>query len=632
MPKTERQYGLWDSPITPSSLSQEVRLESPRWDSDGQTLLWLEGRSGRGVLVAQSLAQEHSPRDLTSDKNVRAEVGYGGGDFTVRGGHAYFWQHKTARLHRQPIQTGPARPITSATGKASSPAASPDGRHVIYVHTDEDDIDRLAIVDTDGSHWPQILAGGNDFYMQPRFSHDGRRVAWIAWDHPNMPWDGTRLFVADVVDVKGLLPKLDNVQAVAGGDDAAIFQPEFTPDGRLLFVSDETGWGRLCLLDLASGERRWLTGEGCECATPAWLQDMRTYDVSHDGKYAVVAVNKDAHHQLSRVDLASGEMQPIEALAQYTMVSQIVCSPTDDRVAFVGSSATVPGRIVLGDLADGSSRVLARSSGETISQETLARCESISWESAGGDICHGLYYAPRSEQFKSSGRPPLVVLVHGGPTSQVMAGYSPATQFLATRGYAVLVVNYRGGTGYGREYMLKLRGNWGICDVEDSISGAKYLSDQGKINPDQTVIMGGSAGGFTVLQTMTEHPQAFAAGVCLFGVANQFHLASETHKFESRYLDTILGPLPEAAEIYRKRSPVLFADKICHPLAVFQGAEDRVVPQAQSDMIVDVLAKNRVPHVYHVYEGEGHGWRKADTIEHYYTSLEKFLREQVIFR
>jgi dipeptidyl aminopeptidase/acylaminoacyl peptidase len=227
--------------------------------------------------------------------------------------------------------------------------------------------------------------------------------------------------------------------------------------------------------------------------------------------------------------------------------------------------------------------------------------------------------------------PPLVVLVHGGPTSQVTANYQGQAQFLTSRGYAVLQVNYRGSTGYGRDYMLKLRHAWGIYDVEDSVSGARALAEQGRVDPVKRVIMGGSAGGFTVLQTLVTQPGAFTAGVCLFGVANQFTLAADTHKFEARYLDTMLGPLPAAAAVYRERSPIFHAERITDPVVVFQGDEDKVVPRSQSDTIVASLKARGVPHEYHVYEGEGHGWRKTETIERFYETLDAFLRQYVVF-
>ena len=223
-------------------------------------------------------------------------------------------------------------------------------------------------------------------------------------------------------------------------------------------------------------------------------------------------------------------------------------------------------------------------------------------------------------------------MIHGGPTSQSRAGWKADVQYFATRGWAVLQVNYRGSTGYGREYMLKLRGNWGICDVEDAISGVRHLVEGGQVDPDRKVIMGGSAGGFTVLQVMAHHPDEFTAGVNLYGVANQFHLASDTHKFESRYTDTMIGPLPETAAVYHERSPGFHAHKINRPIAVFQGDIDRVVPRQQSDDVVAALKKTGTPHVYHLYEGEGHGWRMQETIDHFYRAVEKFLDQHVLLQ
>ena len=630
--KTTRQYGLWDSPITPRMLAEDRRLETAAWDSDGRTLVWLEGRSGRGVLVAGGPTPD-APRELTAELDVRAEVGYGGGDFTVAGGNVYFVVHKTGRIFRQSLAGGPARPITPRFGQAASPVVSPDGQWVVYVHHDDDGADRLAVVDARGSHWPRVLTEGHDFYMQPRFSADGSHVAWIAWDHPNMPWDGTLLYLARATCPKGLLPVLVDAEVVAGGKEVAVFQPEFTPDGRhLLYVSDEIGWGQIVVHDLASGRRRALTPEGIEYGEPAWGQGMRTYAISHDSRAVVAAPNDRGFQKIVRIELATGERAPVEAVADYTEVAQLTAAPLSDRVVFIGSGPTIPRRIVQHDFDTGRTRIVARSSAETVPQSALATCEAISWTTADGQKAHGLYYAPKSDRLGGVGSPPLIVTVHGGPTSQTKAGWKRAeAQFFATRGYAVLAVNYRGSTGYGRQYMLKLRGNWGVCDVEDSISGARHLAKTGRVDPQRTVIMGGSAGGFTVLQTMVDHPEAFAAGICLYGVANQFHLASETHKFEARYLDSLLGPLPQAAAVYRERSPLLHADRIRRPLAIFHGAEDRAVPREQSDSIVEVLKRNGTPHVYHVYEGEGHGWQKRETIEHFYRAVDAFLRQHVLF-
>ena len=622
--KTQRPFGWWTSPITARSLAEDRRLDGACWDSDGQRLVWMEGRSGRGVLLSES-PNGDAPRELAPELDVRAEVGYGGGDFAVHGGYAYFIVHKTGRIYRQSLDGGPARPITPPFGKTASPAISPDGRWVAYVHHDDDDIDRLGLVDAEGHRWPQVLTMGSDFYMQPRWSPDGRRLAWIAWDHPNMPWDGTFLCVADVHVDGDSPPRLGEPKVVAGGPEIAVFQPEFTVDGGgLFYVSDETGWGRIALLDLASGQRRWLTAEGFEYGLPAWVQGMRTYAVSGDGRYVVAARSDRGLVRLERIELATAQTVPVDALAQYTEMGQIQASPTGHRVVFCASSPVLPPRIVEHDLESRTTRIVARGSAESVPPQALAQCEAISWLSCDGEVAHGLYFAPAGDRFEATGKPPLIVMIHGGPTSQSRAGWNPQAQFFATRGYAVLAVNYRGSTGYGRAYMLKLRGNWGVCDVEDAISGARHLADTGRVDTERTVIMGGSAGGFTVLQAMTQVPEAFAAGVCLYGVANQFHLAAETHKFEAHYLDSLLGPLPEASRVYRERSPLYYADRIKRPLAVFQGEIDRVVPRQQSDSIVEALRRNGTPHIYQVYEGEGHGWRKRETVEHFYRTVEAF--------
>jgi dipeptidyl aminopeptidase/acylaminoacyl peptidase len=628
--KTTRPYGLWDSPISPRSLSVDKRLSEVQWDSDGKTLVWLEGRSDRGVLVVQEAAGD-APRDLTSELSVRAEVGYGGGDFAVHDGHVYFAVHKQGRLYRQALTSGGARPITPASGKAAAPTVSPDGRQVAYVHHDDEQVDRIAIVDAEGNGWPQVLTSGHDFYMQPRFSADGRRFCWIAWDHPNMPWDGALLYVAEIEYRDRDLPRLHSPRVVAGGKDVAIFQPEFAADGQtLFFISDETGFGRIAALDLAKGQQRWLTPDDAEYFRPAWQQGVRSYAVAGAGQL-VAARNDKGFESLERIDIATGRCEPLNPGARYTEIGQIAASSSGAKVAMIASAPRIAARVVQLDVATANSCIVARASGETVPQAALADCRAISWTTAGDETAHGLFYEPQNDRFESSGKPPLIVLVHGGPTGQTKAAWSPTAQFFATRGYAVLSVNYRGSTGYGRQYMLRLRGNWGVCDVEDCITGSQYLSAQGKVDAARNVIMGGSAGGFTVLQTMVRHPDAFTAGICMYGVANQFNLAADTHKFEARYLDTLLGPLPEAAGIYRERSPVYHASAIRRPLAIFQGDIDQVVPREQSDSIAAALTRSGTPHVYHVYEGEGHGWRKTETIVHFYQAIDDFLRKYVLF-
>jgi len=632
MTKIARPHGLWDSPVTPASLAGDLRLGDMAWDTDGRTLVWLEGRSDLGVLVAQDSSGD-GPRDVTApDESARAEVGYGGGDVAVADGFVYYAVLRTGRLFRRALAGGPARPVTPAFGQAASPAVSPDGRWLAYVHHDEAQVDRLAVVDAEGRAWPRILAEGHDFFMQPRWSPDGRHFAWIAWDHPRMPWDGTLLYLARVERADDGWPRLAAPAVVAGGDEVAAFQPEFTPDGRgLLFVSDETGWGQISMLDLATGARRRLTSEEAEYGRPAWAQGMRTYAVAAGGDHLYAVRSDRGFGSLRRIRLADGASAPVAALEPYQDVAGLAAAPRGDALAVVASAPAIPPRVVLFDGAAGEARVVARASGERVPAAGLSRPEAITWTSTGGELAHGLFYPPASEAFEAEGAPPVVVLVHGGPTSQARAAWDPPAQFFATRGYAVLQVNYRGSTGYGRAYMMRLRGAWGLCDVEDAASGARHLGETGRADPDRAVIMGGSAGGFTVLQALETLPDAFAAGVCQYGVSNQFDMATDTHKFEVRYLDSLIGPLPEAAAMYRERSPVFGADRIRRPLALFHGADDRAVPRAQSDAIAATLARTGTPHVYHVYEGEGHGWRKRETIAHFWAAVEAFLREHVVY-
>jgi dipeptidyl aminopeptidase/acylaminoacyl peptidase len=620
---------LWDSPIRPQSLAQGLRLSDVAWDSDGDTLVWLEGRSDRGVLVCARPGE--APRDLTTDLSVRARVGYGDGDFTVAGGTVIFVA-STGRLYRQPLEPGPAVPLTPEFGNAASPAVSPDGRWLLFVHHYEG-ADGLAVVDVEGQGWPQKLVFGDDFYMQPCWHPDGDKIAWVSWNHPQMPWDGTTLKLATLrVDGPGL-PTVTQVQTLASGQDVATFQPQFSPDGRYLaYVSDETGWGNLYLYDLIEGLHKTLTAGEAEIGHPAWAQGLRTYGFSPDGGTLYYLRNRAGVRRLWTYSLTEGTAQLVPALEAYTWLEQIAVSPRREALAFIASSGTMPGRVIAWD-ADRESpvRVWRRSTSENVPPEDLSTPQPLSWAAPDGTKVHGLYYPPHSNAFESTGLPPAIVLIHGGPTAQSTASYDAQAQFFATRGYAVLRVNYRGSTGYGKAYMAALRVNWGVYDVEDAVSGARHLVEAGLADPGKLVIMGGSAGGYTVLQSLVTQPGLFKAAVCLYGVSNLFTLAADTHKFEERYLDSLIGPLPEASARYRERSPIFFADRIADPVAIFQGEIDRVVPKAQSDEVVATLQARGVPHVYHVYEGEGHGWRKSGTIEDFYHRVQAFLRQYVLF-
>jgi dipeptidyl aminopeptidase/acylaminoacyl peptidase len=292
----------------------------------------------------------------------------------------------------------------------------------------------------------------------------------------------------------------------------------------------------------------------------------------------------------------------------------------------------LPSRIITLHLDDPPRvRVCRRSTAESVPPQELSSPQRITWSASTGESIYGLFYPPQSIRFQGRGKPPVIILIHGGPTSQAVASYQANVQFFSTRGFAVLQVNHRGSTGYGKAYVDALRGQWGIADTEDAVSGAQYLVQQGWVDATKLVIMGGSAGGYTVLQALVRHPGFFKAGICLYGISNLFTLAASTHKFEAHYLDSLIGPLPEAADCYRDRSPLFAAQRICDPIALFQGDSDQVVPKDQAEAIVASLAKRGVPHEYHVYVGEGHGFRKTATIAQFYTTVEAFLRQYVLF-
>lgn len=617
-------YGQWPSPLTAADLAQDKRLRDLAWDSDGRTLVWLEGRGADGVLLCQRPGQ--APRELNpAGPSARARVGYGGGDFCVGHGHIYFAADD--RLYRQSLDAGKARPLTPPFGQAAAPTLSPDGRFLAYVHSFEG-IDRLAVVDTAGSSWPQILAEGADFYMQPAWHPTGRRLAWVEWDQPQMPWDGSRLVVADIARPAAGPPRIKDRRLIAGDAKTAVFQPTFSPDGRFLaYASDQRGWSNLWLLDLGDGQTRCLTPEDCDIARPAWVQGLRVFSFAADGKTLFFTRCRQGRLPLYRLDLDNGQDQPVDAFADYDVVEQPLAAPRGRGLAAIATASGIPPRLVAWD--GRRLEVRARSASEALAPEQLSTPRAVSWPAADGLEVHGLYYPPAG--FAGDGPPPLIVLVHGGPTSQAMAGYEPRNQYFATRGWAVLDLNYRGSTGYGRAYMRALDGHWGVHDVEDAVGGARHLVDQQLADKNRLVIMGGSAGGYTVLGALGQQPGFFRAGVCLYAVTDLFGLANETHKFEARYLDALVGPLPAAAALYRERSPLLGADAIADPVAVFQGEDDQVVPPAQAEAIVASLRRRGVPHHYRLFAGEGHGWRLPATIERFYQETEDFLRQHVLF-
>lgn len=614
------------SPFTPRAMAAQTRLYDLAWDTESATLVWLEGRSDRGVLVARDMA-DMADRDLTPTLSVRARVGYGGGDFTVHGGLVYF--AADGRLYRQPLTEGGAEAITPAFGQAASPAVSPDGRCVLFVHSYER-VDTLAVVDSAGAQWPRRLVSGEDFYMQPTFSPDGTHIAYVAWNHPHMPWNGTVIRVARLEAGSDGLPVVAHSRELGNGHDA-LLQPVFAPDAKsLLYASDAGGFWNLYLYDLQSGESRALTHEtDAEIGGPAWQQGMHLHAFTPDGRSVVYVRNALGVRRLFRLDLGGGAPAPLPGSDRYTDAAQVAVG-ADASVAAIVSASDLAPRVVVWhtERSDDRPAVVRRAGAQTVPARAHAPAEPVTWRGEDGAEVHGILYRPTAGP---ADRAPAVLHVHGGPTGQADTGYAADHQFLASRGYTVLDVNYRGSTGYGRAYRDALLEQWGTYDLDDTVAGGRFLAENGLADRGRLVVMGGSAGGYTVLRALTERPGFFRAGICLFGVSNLFTLAAETHKFEERYLDTMIGPLPETAARYRERSPIFHVDRIVDPIAVFQGADDPVVPPNQAETIVENLRTRGVPHLYCVYPGEGHGWRGSHTIEAFWTSVETFLRQYVEF-
>jgi len=620
-------YGTWKSPITGTTIASGIKLRDVQWNNAGDTLVWWESRANGGVLVAQTGFD--APRDLTDDTlKVSGRVGYGGGVFTVGGGQVYF--SANGRLYKQNLAGGTAQAITPKFGDYASPAVSPDGEWLAFVHSYEH-VDGISIVDTAGEQFPRKLAYGTDFVMQPTWHPTGTHIAYVAWNHPQMPWNGTELRLIQLATDGSGMPYAEHIVTLEGDPTTAIFQPQFSPDGRYLsYVSDVSGWGQIYVYDLEQQTHTQLTDAEAEHGTPAWIQGMRMYGWTQDSQSIYFLENNRAFFSLMRYDIPTATSEHVKGIEHYTHMEQITVSADGQAVTVIGASATIPPRVVTLHKEQGEI-IHRRSQTENLQADQLSASQAIVWQGDDGADVHGLYYAPIVQDDIPDGIPPLLVYVHGGPTSQRTASYYPEVQFFTTRGYAVLQVNHRGSTGYGKAYMDMHKGNWGIYDVSDSVTGVKYLDAKGLADGSKAIIMGGSAGGYTVLQSLIDHPNFYQAAVCSYGVSNQFGLVMDTHKFEERYSFWLLGELPESADLYRERSPIFHAQNIVDPMIVFQGTDDPVVPQNQSDAIVASLKRRGVPHEYHLFEGEGHGWRKPETVKSFYDKIERFLLQYVIY-
>jgi len=598
-------FGAWKSSITADMIVGEtVGLGSIC--CDGDDLYWSELRPAeKGRMVICRRDSSGAFADVTPPEfNVRSRVHeYGGGSYTVSGGSVLFCNAVDQRLYRQD-SGGDPRPITPE-GPWRYADTRVDGarRRVIAIREDHDDTldepaNALVAISFDGN--VTVLADGADFYAAPRLSPDGGRLAWLTWDHPDMPWDCCRLWLADVSDDGSLTEPVQ-----LSGDGEAVFQPEWSPDGILHFASDKTGWWNLYRWH---GERaEAVCPKDAEFGLPQWVFGMTTY--GFDGLNGIVTTYcEDGRWRLGRIDRAAGTLAVVET--PYCDFGGL--KVTDKFVCFIAGHSSEPPSLVSLDLSSGAVETIRRSTEAAIDPGQVSKAEAIRFPANGDEESYGFYYPPANTGFKApeGALPPLIVKSHGGPTGQTGESLNLKIQYWTSRGFAVLDVNYRGSTGYGRAYREKLRGQWGIADVDDCIAGAEFLVGQGKVDGDRLIITGGSAGGYTTLCALTFR-DTFKAGASHYGIGDLSTLATDTHKFESRYLDRLIGLWPEAEAVYRARSPIHFAEKLDCPVIFFQGLDDKVVPPNQAEAMVTVLREKGTPVAYCPFEGEGHGFRQA---------------------
>lgn len=604
-------YGSWKSPVTADLIvARSIALGQVAFD--GADIYWTESRpteGGRNVIVrrgSNGVAADVLP--MPYNARTRAHE-YGGGAYAVADGVVYFSNFIDQRLYRV-ARGGVPEPITApgATRFADSVLDKPR-RRLIAVAEDNgagaEPVNSIVAVDLTGPRAPRTLISGADFYSSPCLSPDGKRLAWLSWDHPNMPWDGTRLWLADVAADGGVGPG----QYIAGGDAESIFQPVFSPDGVLHFVSDRSDWWNL-YRNSESGVEALLPRKA-EFGLAQWVFGMSTYAFAAVDKLVCAYQDRGAW-SLGLLDTVTRDFRRIDV--PFTDVTSLRAHY--GTAVFIGGSPLVPPAIVRMDVATGATEVLRSSTTLRLDGGYTSQPETIDYPTHDGKTVHAFYYPPQNSDYRAlpGERPPLLVLSHGGPTAAASSAFDLKIQYWTSRGFAVVDVNYRGSTGYGRRYRCELDGSWGVADVEDCVNAARYLVKDGRVDGARLAIRGASAGGFTTLSALTSH-RVFHAGASYYGVSDLEALARDTHKFESHYLDRLIGPYPARRELYLDRSPIQHADKLSCPAIFFQGLEDRVVPPDQTERMVQALRDKGLPVAYVAFEGEQHGFRKAESIK-----------------
>jgi dipeptidyl aminopeptidase/acylaminoacyl peptidase len=590
-------------------------LAEPRLSPDAESVAFVANVAGRGQLVIVP-AGGGAELTVTSDPPPRPVASYGGGAFDwAPDGESLVFAAVDGGLWSVPARGGAPRQIVTKqpAGGCAAPAVSPDGASVVFVVNQQ----HVAVAPIDGSAWPVLLSHEADFCFDPAWSPDSTRVVWHEWDIPAMPWDEGRIVVR-VAD------PASKPAVVAGGSGISVQQPRFSPDGaRLAFLSDETGWLNLWVAAADGSDAKPLVDEPIEHGDPSWGLGQRSYAWSPDGAAIVFVRNDLGFGSLCRVDVTTGKVTVLGKATHGAL------SWRRDRIVAIRSGARTPTQIVVLDDGASTRTTLARGPLGGFESLDLSEPEAVTWTADDGVTIHGRLFRPMGGP-EAAKPPPLIVWIHGGPTSQSQVTWNNRLPFFLDRGWAVLLPDHRGSTGHGRAYTQAMTAGWGEIDVADTAAGMREAAARGWGDATRMVPMGGSAGGFTVLNLLAHHPDLCAAGIDLFGVADLFDLNETTHRFEAHYLQSIVGELPAAAGAYRDRSPVHVAERITAPLLILQGDADEVVPPAQSRSIAERLQALGRTVELHFYEGEGHGWLRAETMIDELERIESFLRRNVL--
>ena len=610
---TTAPYGSWQSPIT-TDLIVSGSIGLSQLALDDEDIYWVEMRPSEGgrMVIVKRLPDGEIVDITPTPFSARTRVHeYGGGSFLVHEGVVYFSNYSDQRMYRQD-PGGQPQPITPEVDMRYADGCF-DAAHnrIVCVredHTSESEpVNGIVAVDAQGKSEVQVLYQGSDFCSTPRVSPDGSKLAWLTWNHPNMPWDGTELMVAEF-DAQG---NLGEVETVAGGKTESIFQPEWSPDSMLHFVSDRSGWWNLWRWENEQASQ--LTSRNAEFGKPQWTLGSGTYSFASPDVIACSYV-EGGTWKIGMLDITSRNLFPVET--PFSEMGRGDIKAGDGNLVFLAGAPTRPMTLVSLDLASGKWDELRKSHNLEIDSGFLSEAQPVEFPTEDGKTAHAFFYPPKNSDFQGleGEKPPLLVKSHGGPTGSTSIALEWGVQFWTSRGIGVLDVNYGGSTGYGREYRERLNGNWGIVDVDDCCNAALHLVSQGEADGDRLAIDGGSAGGYTTLAALT-FKEVFKAGASYYGVSNLEALAKETHKFESRYLDGLVGPYPERQDLYQERAPINHTDQLSCPLIFFQGLDDKIVPPNQAQMMFDAVRAKGIPTAYIPFEGEQHGFRRAENIK-----------------